>query len=232
MDISTNGEDLAIVSTDGKLYHLGKSMIEGGEMMKAIRRDKQIVVNPIHILLPEPIKQVSVGHRHRSVLSVKGNVYLWGDNRYGQLGQDFKSFAHIHNFASDPRKLSFSVPISFITCQNDTTAAIDENGKLYRWGRNRGFIESCQYVGLKNIMFNSSEEKDGIISSPIQIGLNVTDSTTKTPNICLNMPTMNRTTIQKKFYYVAIGWHVTISTTSDGWVNIWHEDKKDFFPIW
>ena len=224
LDISTNGYSLAIVSTEGKLYYLGKSL-NYEEDMGITYKDDQIIINPVHIPLPEKIKQVSLSVGHIGVISVKGNIYLWGENEHGQLGQgwaprtEFSEFEggyadEMEYFVERPRRLPFPRNISFITCQNETTAVIDENGKLYRWGRNRGFIDPSQDTDLEdaivdNIYFEmgyKSADSNAVIPRPIQIGVKLTNDATK-----------------DKFNYVAIGTEDAIATTSDGAVNIWDE---------
>lgn len=224
LDISTNGYSLAIVSTEGKLYYLGKSL-NYEEDTGITYKDNQIIINPVHIPLPEKIKQVSLAVGHIGVISVKGNIYLWGENEHGQLGQGWAPRTEFSEseggyademeyFVERPRRLPFPRNISFITCQNETTAVIGENGKLYRWGRNRGFIDPSQDTDLEdaivdNIYFDmgyKSADSDAVIPRPIQIGVKLTNDATK-----------------DKFNYVAIGTEYAIATTSDGAVNIWGE---------
>ena len=208
IDISTNGYSLAIISTDGKLYYLGKGFgRKSSENTGMAYKNGKIEINPIHIPLPEPMKYVSLGYDHICVLSIKGNIYLWGSNKYGQLGQNWKMTPPIGHFFYHPQKLVFPVPISFINCGMGTTTVIDVNGKLYRWGRNLGAIHKSQHPDLENVIFNSKPTVAGrntVISHPIQI----------------------EPTIEKEgniVNYVEIGPNFSIFTTSDGIVNIWDE---------
>ena len=229
LDISTHGEGLAIVSTDGKLYYLGRGL--GSRYIDnvgVIFKDGQIVIDPVHIPLPEAIKQVSLAYHHIGVLSTSGNIYLWGDNKYGQLGQDWKTSeepdiyagGEIDYYFDRPLKLSFPVPISFIACQDQTTAAIDKNGKLYRWGMNRGSIDRKQndeflefdgvILGIEDFdRWGNEKYRDWVaITRPIHVEIKLSEDVT---------------TIKNKFNYVAIGRKMAISTTTDGWVNVWNE---------
>nr|QBK90888.1 MAG: regulator of chromosome condensation protein [Pithovirus LCPAC201] len=227
LDISTNGYGLAIISTDGKLYYLGKSLFGDGEDVGITYKDGQIIINPVHIPISEKIKQVSLAFGYIGVISVKGNIYLWGENEYGQLGQGWAPRTEFSEreggyademeyFVDRPRKLLFPRNISFISCQDETTSVIDENGELYRWGRNRGFIDPSQYTGLEDIIVDNvffemgyeNAERNAVIPRPIQIGIELTD-----------------TSMENKFNYVAIGMKMVISTTRDGVVNVWNENK-------
>ncbi len=209
LDISTNGHALAIVSTSGKLYYLGKSLNTNtvpypdtrGDV-GIIYKDGEIVVNPVHIHLPETIKQVSLDHTHIGVLSFKGTIYLWGSNQYGQLGQEKK--LEMVNIVDKPLKLTLPVPISFIDCRYFTTSAIDKNGKLYIWGKHKMSTDPSKYTGFDDILVSSEYYLNSGFNRPIEIGLR-----------------HNNTAMKNIFNYVSIGWTHVVATTNDGYVNVW-----------
>ncbi len=230
LDISVNGHGLAIVSTDGKLYYLGNSLgMRNKEDVGIIYKDDQIMINPVHIPLPETIKQVSLAYDHIGVLSTEGNIYLWGSNFYGQLGQGWDSKARYYEetFVDLPQKLLLTAPVSFITCQDSTTAAIEENGKLYIWGKNGRPINPSKYTGgLENVIVDNKyfiksgyrriieSEEIAVISHPIEIEFKLEN---------------NNEAIKNKFNYVAINENIIISTTQYGWVNrSYSKDDLDF----
>lgn len=215
LDISINGAALAIVSTGGKLYYMGERLGSLGIYspnncldIGIIYKNGQIMINPVHIPLPETIKQVSLGDYHIGVLSTNGNIYLWGRNRFGQLGQG-RELGMTEN-VDGPLKLTFPVPISFLTCKYSVTAAIDENGKLYVWGKNiisakpSITADRYKYIELGDIYINADLYRTSGFNRPIEIEL-----------------LHNNTNIESKFNYVAIGGDHVVATTNDGYVNIW-----------
>ena len=220
IDISVNGYGLAIVSTDRKLYYLGKNLdLRVKKKIGVSYLNGEVIINPVHIPLPEPIKQVSLAFDHIGALSTTGNLYLWGNNQFGQLGQGWNHKSEFDPyetrtrdfFVSQPQKLSFPVPISFISCQNSTTAVIDINGKLYRWGMNRGFIDSTQYEEFEDAIFVPEYYPDDVvIYRPVQIDIG------SSPD--------DDSTIVKPVNYVAVGSEVGVATTNDGVVNIWRRE--------
>ena len=229
LDISVNGHALAIVSTDGKLYYLGNNLgMRNKEDVGIVYKNNQIMINPVHIPLPETIKQVSLAYDHIGVLSTEGNIYLWGSNFYGQLGQgwDSKPRYYEETFVDLPQKLLLTAPVSLITCQDSTTAAIEENGKLYIWGKNGRPINPSKYTGgLENVIVDNKyftksgyrritkSEDIAVISHPIQIEFKLQDNGD----------------IKNRFNYVAINENIIISTTRDGWVNrSYSKDDLDF----
>ena len=82
------------------------------------------------IELLESVKQIVGGRKHLLILTVNGNVYSMGSNKYGQLGIDPKA----KKYSDVPLKILFSSPVSFISAGYRTSAAITEDGKLYMWG--------------------------------------------------------------------------------------------------
>lgn len=73
------------------------------------------------------ILDISVGENHTVMLDIKGNVYSWGDNSYGQLG------------ISEDTPYVHKVPITGvekIITKYNSTFAIDKDGNTYSWGDN------------------------------------------------------------------------------------------------
>ena len=76
-------------------------------------------------------KQVSCGFIHTAAIKTDGTLWVWGDNSYGELG--------------DETNISMSSPVQTVTYGNDwkqvscsdlQTSAIKNDGTLWCWGRN------------------------------------------------------------------------------------------------
>ena len=74
------------------------------------------------------IQQVSLGAGHSAALIENGDLYLWGSNGYGQLGDG----STVNRFV--PKKVMKHV--KQVSLGGDHSAAITENGDLYLWGNN------------------------------------------------------------------------------------------------
>lgn len=78
------------------------------------------------------ISSVSCGLFHTAALSTNGEVFVWGDNRYGQLGLPSGDFS--------PRpvklRLPHSVPITAVACGARHTLLLDAHGDVYSFGAN------------------------------------------------------------------------------------------------
>jgi alpha-tubulin suppressor-like RCC1 family protein len=70
------------------------------------------------------IVQVACGPYHSAALTKDGEVYAWGDNRYGQLGPIGVTVA------KNPIQVPKLEKIKQIACGNNFTVAIDVNGRV------------------------------------------------------------------------------------------------------
>ena len=84
---------------------------------------------PLPVALPEPIQAVAAGMHFSLALSVGGNVYAWGWNRFGQLG---------HGDADDrrrPTRIEGLAHVRSIAAGQAHSVAHAATG-LYGWGSN------------------------------------------------------------------------------------------------
>ena len=71
---------------------------------------------------------VTTGSCTNAAIDKQGNLYMWGANWYGQIGDGTK------DDLLKPKKIMSN--ITSVIIHNETTAAIDKFGNLYMWGRN------------------------------------------------------------------------------------------------
>ncbi len=71
---------------------------------------------------------VSLGNNHSAAVTANGDLYCWGRNFYGQLGNE------TIGDCSTPVKVLENV--SSVSLGSDYSAAVTNNGDLYCWGRN------------------------------------------------------------------------------------------------
>ncbi len=74
------------------------------------------------------IRQVSLGYYHSAAITENGDLYTWGRNYAGQLGNGTKDNSDI------PVKIMSN--IKAVSLGSGHSAAITENGDLYTWGEN------------------------------------------------------------------------------------------------
>ena len=78
------------------------------------------------------IKSISCGQNHSLFASDSGHVYSMGSNSHGQLGQKDKSIKS----KNTPTLVDSLVElfIKKISCGNEHTLALSENGEAFAWG--------------------------------------------------------------------------------------------------
>lgn len=76
----------------------------------------------------EKVKQVCLGYDCNAVITKNGDLYMWGDNNYAQLGN--ASYQDVYT----PEKIMENVVQ--VSLGERHSAAITENGDLYMWGYN------------------------------------------------------------------------------------------------
>ncbi len=109
----------------------------------------------------ENIEKVSAGNYHSMAIDKEGNVYTWGYNQNGQLGDGTR----ISN--SIPTKIKLT-NITKIATKNNTSAAIDGDGNLYTWGYN--------YYGQQGITTDNvyTPRKVSILEKIIDVAVKIT----------------------------------------------------------
>ena len=107
------------------------------------------------------VKYVSLGYNHSAAITLNGDLYLWGDNYCGQIGN------HSRRNANEPVKIMSNV--KEVSLGDRHSAAIKEDGRLYLWGDNY-FGQLGNYMSGGDITsFDQGIESD----EPIMIMSNI-----------------------------------------------------------
>ena len=122
----------AAVTTDGKLYMWGYN--GNGELGSGETNGKR---EPVRILENEKIKKVCLSQRngYSAAVTDDGQLYMWGYNYYGQLGNATTTTQ------TEPVKVLDGIKVKEIEISRGAnaggqSAAIAEDGSLYLWGKN------------------------------------------------------------------------------------------------
>ncbi|BES96812.1 Hypothetical protein chromosome condensation (RCC1) and BTB (POZ) domain containing protein [Nesidiocoris tenuis] len=83
----------------------------------------------------EPVVHLSCGHYHMAMLGVSGNVYIWGQNRYGQRGCKFYGGIQDEHTVT---KIVLDHPCSSVSCGLFSTFFLTNSGELWACGANAG----------------------------------------------------------------------------------------------
>lgn len=120
----------AFITSTGNLYTLGSSNY--GELGRDIDEifslpDKPVIVERLRGI---KIVQLSCGLLHMGAIDNKGNVYLWGAGRSGQLGGPAAAvnpFPLLNDYIKHAKQ---------IECRNNSTLILTKEGKVYGSGIN------------------------------------------------------------------------------------------------
>ena len=127
IQISCGNNFIGLLTQSGQVYTFGDNM--SGQLGQT-EGDKS---NPtlVQSLLGIRIVQISCGLTHMGALDSNGNVYLWGSEQFGKLG---------NGVSSDVREFPVLLPninnIKQIICSAHSTHLLSDAGKVYTCGRN------------------------------------------------------------------------------------------------
>ncbi|GAB0092566.1 probable E3 ubiquitin-protein ligase HERC4 [Sergentomyia squamirostris] len=87
----------------------------------------------VRSLSTKHVVQIACGHNHCLALTNSGEIYVWGDNEFGQLG--IGPSAKTVNKPALLEALT-GIPIAFICCGSFHSFALSTSGAVFTWGKN------------------------------------------------------------------------------------------------
>ncbi len=128
--VSCGSSHTGAVTEDGRLYMWGDNDYgQLGDILDAVRRKTEGGT----MLIMEGISQVSCGTGFTAAVTKEGKLYTWGDNRWGQLGDD----TIVNKSTPTLIKIKGNPWITQVSCGNHHVGAVTAENKLYMWGWNR-----------------------------------------------------------------------------------------------
>lgn len=191
---------------------------------------------PTRVLISDPVTQISAKFgEHGCALSAASDLYCWGMNQYGQLGD-----GTLVNRSSPIKIASFK--FSSVSAGNAHTCALATDGTAYCWGRN------------VNGQLGDGTTADKKVPTPVALGLKFTRISTGLNHTCAitaqpagkmycwgdgnsgklgngsawgsaSAPSSVNTTLT--FTDIAIGWNTTCARTTGG---LWYCWGRNFRP--
>lgn len=86
--------------------------------------------------LVDDFSQVSSGFEFTSVITNTGKVFIWGDNKYGQLGDGTFVSKHSPTDITDKFNLYFGEVITNSSLGGRHALALSSTGRIFAWGQN------------------------------------------------------------------------------------------------
>jgi alpha-tubulin suppressor-like RCC1 family protein len=134
-DIAVGEQFFMLACQDGRVVSWGRN--EMGQLGLGNRDNKE---KPrVHSIVPEGVLQISAGAQHVVCLSMSGDVYTWGGNRKGQLGDGQLTSCFTPTIVPQLRHR----PVVSVACGESHSMVMTVGGNVYSWGDN-----SCGQLGL------------------------------------------------------------------------------------
>ncbi len=136
--ISAGDQHTCAVTLAGAVYCWGGNEMGQLGNNTALDTNKPVAVDTSGVLGGKTVSKVAAGYRQTCVIG-DGNVYCWGNNDYGQLGNGVVSprvltpVAVVNTGAMGGRFMADIATGQFNTCSVATIAA---GGQVYCWGKN------------------------------------------------------------------------------------------------
>jgi alpha-tubulin suppressor-like RCC1 family protein len=132
IDIAAGYYHSLAIGVNGQLFSWGT----GADGQLGRNKDITVMMKPTRLTLENLVfSKVVAGEFNSIAITNEGKIYIWGNNRYGQLGNNKSSL----NFRSSPRPLEGDDinNLKFISAALGRyhTVALTDEGKLYYWGR-------------------------------------------------------------------------------------------------
>jgi len=126
--VSANVYHTAAVKTDGTLWMWGYNYY--GNLGDNTQVDKS---SPVQTVAGGTNwKQVSCGNFHTAAIKTDGTLWSWGDNLYGELGENIA----YTKYSSPVQTIAYGTNWKQVSCGLYFTTAVKTDGTLWAWGLN------------------------------------------------------------------------------------------------
>ncbi|TGL37819.1 chromosome condensation regulator [Leptospira perdikensis] len=124
-------DHVLILKKDGTVVSFGSNSV--GQLGNGAGGTGTYSSSPVNVIgLPTDIIQVIAGSDHSAALTKSGDVYVWGKDQYGNLGDGVIGTATEVNHT--PKKVNSLSGIVHIATGRDHILALKNDGTVYAWG--------------------------------------------------------------------------------------------------
>ena len=200
----------------------------------------------------DPIQLISLGSQHTICVTNKGKVYTFGWNNYGQCGVPINSTIVLKSELENNRLINVNkfneldlkilnridgvkipqideiILSNSITCGEDYTLIVDQEGKLWAFGLNLNGqlglghceqIDKPSEVVIENNNSDNNNNKNSQKNSNMNSQNNINNSANKKNN--------NNNNIKKKLNLVKSAGYINFCTTDEGNIYMWPWGDKE-----
>ena len=160
IDIASGAHHVLALTSDGEVY--GWGLNTNGQIAVAQSSTSQHL-KPSKIALTNKIKTIACGSNTSVVITVSGEVYVWGHD--GTRNQHYDNYNGRYYYGNpNPTKVSsLDLTIDKVVCGNEHTLLLSVEGIIYAFGTNN-------YGQLGTGTVSNAYQKDPLIIGP-ELGL-------------------------------------------------------------
>lgn len=103
-----------------------------GQLGTGVTSGKRDEPQAVRMLFDTKFQQISVGRNHTAAIDMAGNIWVWGANFDGQLGDGTTQYSPFMKQVVFPEALTFAK----VEAGRRHTVALDQNGEVWAWGHN------------------------------------------------------------------------------------------------
>ena len=103
-----------------------------GQLGTGVTSGKRDEPQAVRMLFGTKFQQISVGRNHTAAIDLTGNIWVWGANFDGQLGDGTTQYSPFMKQVVFPEALTFTK----VEAGRRHTVALDQNGEVWTWGHN------------------------------------------------------------------------------------------------
>jgi uncharacterized repeat protein (TIGR02543 family) len=138
LQVSLGYNHSAALTTTGRVFTWGSNIYgqlgDGTGINKYVPTD---VTNEFILPLNVKIIEIASGFNHNSAISSSNQLFFWGDNQYGQLGDGTKDNKMIPTNITEHFDLLPNEIISTASLGGINSSALTSQGRLFVWGNNQ-----------------------------------------------------------------------------------------------
>jgi uncharacterized repeat protein (TIGR02543 family) len=136
VDISLGDHHTSALTSHGRMFIWGNN--EWGQLGDGTLTYRKIPIDitaRFNLIAEDHITHISLGGYHSAAVTLKGFVYTWGKNVFGQLGDDISDGLTPKNIQSH-LNLSTTEIIESVALGGDHSLLLTSDGQLLSWGDN------------------------------------------------------------------------------------------------
>ena len=200
----------------------------------------------------DPIQLISLGSQHTICVTNKGKVYTFGWNNYGQCGVPINSTIVLKSELENNRLINVNkfneldlkilnridgvkipqideiILSNSITCGEDYTLIVDQEGKLWAFGLNLNGqlgLGHCEQIDKPSEVVIENNNSDNNNNKNSQKNLNMNSQ--NNINNSANKKNNNNNNIKKKLNLVKSAGYINFCTTEEGNIYMWPWGDKE-----